>query len=128
MNIFKKRRCANPFTSFVVGLCAITLAVGLTTTTTAVAASNLIEQAKSQCIVGEQADGYLGVVSGASASSEVRREVRDINQRRKSYYADIARRNGVSVEVTAVLTAEKLISQARSGHCVRDQSGNWIKK
>ncbi len=127
MDIFKKRRCANPFTSFVVGLCAITLAAGLTATT-AVAASDLIEQAKSQCIVGEQADGYLGVVSGASASSEVRREVRDINQRRKSYYADIARRNGVSVEVTAVLTAEKLISQARSGHCVRDQSGTWIKK
>ncbi|NOX83468.1 MAG: YdbL family protein, partial [Alphaproteobacteria bacterium] len=116
-----------PFTSFVVGLLAITLAAGLTATT-AVAASDLIEQAKSQCIVGEQADGYLGVVSGASASSELRREVRDINQRRKAYYADIARRNGVSVEVTAVLTAEKLINQARSGHCVRDQRGNWIEK
>jgi uncharacterized protein len=126
MSIFIKRRSAIPFTSFVVGLFAIMFAAGLTTTT-AVAASDLIEQAKSQCIVGEQTDGYLGVVSGASASSEIRREVRDINQRRKSYYADIARRNGVSVEVTAVLTAEKLIGQARSGQCVRNQSGNWVE-
>jgi uncharacterized protein len=126
MNIFKKRRCANPFTSFVVGLLAITLTAGLTATSV-MAASSMVEQAKSQCIVGEQADGYLGVVKGARASAELRRELRDINQRRKAYYADIARRNGVSVEVTAVLTAEKLINQARSGHCVRDQRGNWVE-
>ncbi|NOX81511.1 MAG: YdbL family protein, partial [Alphaproteobacteria bacterium] len=88
MNIFKKRRCANPFTSFVVGLFAITLAAGLTATS-AMAASSMVEQAKSQCIVGEQADGYLGVVKGASANAALRRELRDINQRRKAYYADI---------------------------------------
>lgn len=126
MNIFKKRQSANPFTSFVVGIIAVTFAAGLTATA-ATAASDMVEQAKSQCIVGEQADGYLGVVKGASANAEMRRELRDINQRRKAYYADIARRNGVSVEVTAVLTAEKLIGQARSGHCVRDQSGNWVE-
>ncbi len=93
------------------------------------AASATIERAKDQCIVGEQADGYLGVVSGASASDAVRREVRDVNQQRKSYYADIARRNGVSVDVTARLAAEKLIASdlRRSGRCVRDSSGSWKK-
>ena len=39
------------------------------------AASATIEQAKNECIVGEQADGYLGVVSGASASAGLLREV-----------------------------------------------------
>lgn len=93
------------------------------------AASAIIEQAKDQCIVGEQADGYLGVVAGANASDAVRREVRDVNQQRKTYYADIARRNGVSVDVTARLTAEKLISadSRRNGRCVQDSSGRWTK-
>ena len=91
----------------------------------AVAASAIIEQAKDQCIVGEQADGYLGFVPGGNASAELRREVRDVNQQRKSIYADLARRNGVSIEVTAALTAEKLLSQAQRGECIRDAQGNW---
>jgi len=93
----------------------------------AYAASAMIERAKDQCVVGEQTDGYLGVVSGAEASDELRREMRDINQRRKAYYADIARRNGVTIRVTAALTAEKLINQASRGECYRDQGGRWVE-
>lgn len=93
----------------------------------ALAASPIVERAKDQCIVGEQADGYLGFVPGKDADDALRREVRDINQQRKAYYADLARRNGVSIEVTATLTAQKLINQARSGQCVRDQNGDWIE-
>jgi len=103
------------------------LAGGVLTPVAATAASAIIEQAKSECVIGEQANGYLGVVSGERASDAVRREMRSINQQRKAYYAEIARRNGVSTDVTATLTAEKLINQARSGHCVRDQRGRWIE-
>ena len=91
------------------------------------AASAAIEKAKSQCVVGEQSDGYLGIVAGAAANDALRREVRDNNQQRKAYYAEIARRNGVSVDVTASLTAEKLIRQARPGQCVRKQNGEWVR-
>ncbi|MEO1252951.1 MAG: YdbL family protein [Pseudomonadota bacterium] len=91
------------------------------------AASPLVENAKDQCIVGEQADGYLGIVDGAAADAALRREVRDINQQRKAAYTDIAARNGVSINVTAALTAEKLINDARPGECVRDASGAWIQ-
>ncbi|WP_425407963.1 YdbL family protein [Hyphococcus sp.] len=89
------------------------------------AASAAVERAKDQCVVGEQADGYIGVVSGKSADNALRREIADINQQRKSVYADLARRNGVTIEVTAALTAEKLMNQATSGQCIRDQSGTW---
>lgn len=103
------------------------LALALIVTTPVTAASAIVEQAKAECIVGEQADGYLGYVPGATISSALRREVRDINQQRKSAYANLARKNGVSVEVTAALTAEKLIRQARSGQCVRNQNGRWVE-
>ncbi len=94
----------------------------------AIAASALVENAKNNCVIGEQADGYIGVVSGANAGADLRREIRDINQQRKAVYADIARRNGVTVEVAAALTAEKLMNQATRGQCIRDTSGAWIKR
>ena len=94
----------------------------------AVAASALVENAKDQCIVGEQADGYLGVVDGASASAELQREIRDINQQRKTVYSNLAKRNGVTIEVAAAVTAEKLMNQATSGQCIRLSSGDWVKR
>lgn len=103
-------------------------AAGVMASTAVVAANPLVENAKDNCIVGEQADGYLGVVAGAQADEAVRREIRDINQQRKAVYADLARRNGVTIEVAAALTAEKLINQAEPGECVRDGSGNWIRR
>ncbi len=110
-------------------LAAAVLAAGLATAAApALAASALVENAKNNCVIGEQADGYLGVVSGADASEALRREVRDINQQRKAAYAQLARRNGVTVEVTAALTAEKLMNQATSGQCVRLDSGEWVKR
>lgn len=93
----------------------------------AAAANPVIDGAKNQCVIGEQADGYLGVVSGESPSDAVRREMRDVNQQRKSAYAGLAERNGVSIEVAAALTAEKLIARARPGQCVRNQQGAWVK-
>ena len=93
------------------------------------AASAVIEQAKANCVVGEQNDGYLGFVSGSGgASAELQREVRATNQQRKAAYARLAAQNGVTIEVTAKLTAEKLINGASSGHCVQDASGRWIER
>lgn len=94
----------------------------------AVAASAIVERAKDDCIVGEQVDGYLGYVDRSKASPELVREVRAINQQRKAYYAQIAERNGVTVEVTAKLAGEKLVNQAPSGECVRDSTGRWKRK
>ena len=91
------------------------------------AASAIIENAKSNCIVGEQADGYLGFVPGKTASRELRQEVRDANQQRKAVYADIAARTSVTVDVAATRTAARLINEAKSGQCVRDASGTWLQ-
>ena len=43
----------------------------------AFAAPAAIEAAKAQCIVGEQTDGYLGIIDSAKADEALRREVRD---------------------------------------------------
>ncbi|HXI86892.1 MAG TPA: YdbL family protein [Parvularculaceae bacterium] len=94
----------------------------------ALAASPAIEKAKSECIVGEQTDGYLGVKEPAKASTDLKREVDSVNLQRKAAYAQLAEKNGVSIEDTAALFAEKLINNAPAGQCYRDQDGNWQQK
>jgi uncharacterized protein YdbL (DUF1318 family) len=86
-----------------------------------------IDDAKDSCQIGERIDGYLGVVDGASPPEAALRRMREINQARANAYADLARRNGVTVEVTAKVAAEKLINKAPSGHCVQNESGEWVR-
>jgi hypothetical protein len=92
------------------------------------AASAAIEAAKAQCIVGEQADGYLGIIDPGATSAALEREVRSTNQQRKALYADFAASRGITIEVAAALFAEKQLNQAGSGECIRDQSGTWLRK
>jgi len=96
--------------------------------TAADAASAAIEAAKDNCIVGEQSDGYLGIVDDAAASEGIRREVRSINQQRKSAFASLAAKNGVTIEDTAALTGKKLVENAGSGECVQLPDGSWAKQ
>ena len=91
------------------------------------AASDAIDAAKAECIIGERNDGYLGVVDGKTASDALRREMASINQRRKAAYANLAADEGVSIETTAALTAESLINNAPSGECVQNANGDWVR-
>lgn len=103
-------------------------ALGMASLGTANAATAAIESAKTECVIGEQNDGYIGVVSGAEASQSLQREIKSINLQRKAAYANLAKRNGVTIDDAAMLTAERLINNAPAGHCVQDESGTWIEK
>jgi len=92
------------------------------------AASPEIEAAKAQCVVGEQSDGYLGIIDASKVDENLRRQVRANNQQRKAIYADFAAKNGLTVETAAAIFAEQQVNGAPSGQCVRDQNGVWLKK
>lgn len=109
--------------TFLMAVAAAALVAGA-----AEALSPAMEAAKASCVVGEQADGYLGVVDPAKASEDLRRELREVNQQRKQAYESLAAQNGVTTEVAAQVTAERLLNGAPSGQCIRDQNGQWIKK
>lgn len=94
----------------------------------AYALSPALESAKNSCVIGEQADGYLGIVDGAQASDDVRREVREVNLMRKEAYDKLAADNKVTAEAAAQVTAERILKAAPSGQCIRDQNGKWLKK
>lgn len=109
---------------------ATTLAatLALIAATTAYAGTATIEAAKAQCVIGEQTDGYLGVIEAGKADEALKREVRSINQQRKAAYAELAAKNGVTIEQAAQVTAERLLNGAPSGHCIQSPDGGWVKK
>ena len=84
-----------------------------------------LQTAKAQGYVGEQANGYLGIVK---KSSGVQALVNDINSRRKAHYEQIAQRNKTSLQVVETLAGKKAIDKTPRGQYVRAPSGNWIRK
>ena len=85
-----------------------------------------LAQAKAAGLVGEQLDGYLGVVR-PDAPSNVRALVSSINRQRRSEYERIAARNGVSAAEVARIAAQKLIQQAPPGQYVQTPAG-WQRR
>lgn len=84
-----------------------------------------LDEAKAKGLVGEKPSGYLGVVSGGG---DVQALVKDINQKRRQAYEDIARRNKTNVNDVEALAGEKAIQNTQPGHFVQSPSGQWTKK
>ena len=100
------------------------LVVLLTTSVFAYAAD--LQSAKSSGLVGEQLNGYLGIVD-ASAGSDVRALVKDINAKRKAKYESIASQNSTSLETVELLAGKKAVEKTQPGNYIQTATG-WKKK
>ena len=87
------------------------LSVGLFVSVAAFAAD--INTAKNQGLIGERADGYLGVVD-QSAASDVKALVREINGKRRTEYERIAKANDISRQEVESLGGKKTIAKTRA--------------
>jgi len=82
-----------------------------------------LDDAKAAGQLGERWDGYLGVVKPNGAAEAL---AADINQKRKAHYAQIAAKNGATVEATAAIAGAKLVESAPSGQYVMTSaSAGW---
>ena len=84
-----------------------------------------LDQAKTQGLVGEQPNGYLGVVK---ATPEAVQLVSEVNEKRRQAYERIARQNGITLEQVANLAGQKAIGKTAGGEYVKTPDGQWIKK
>lgn len=75
--------------------------------------------------VGEQPDGYLGVVSGGA---DVRALVNNINIQRKAAYTQKASASGATVEQLAFTSGCNLIAQTQPGEKYRTPGGDWATR
>jgi len=84
-----------------------------------------LHDAKSMGLIGEKADGYLGIVKSAP---DVPQLVQKINNARKQHYKEIAARNKISLDAVEKLAGKKAIEKTANGQFVQLPSGKWLKK
>ena len=78
--------------------------------------------------VGEQANGYLGIVGGG-ASPALRAQVNAINVRRRASYTDLAARRRVTIEeVGATMACELFATAVKPGQYYRLADGIWRQR
>ena len=101
----------------------LVLAAGLLLSLNAFAIS--LHDAKSQGLVGEQTNGYLGIVKTSPDASALAKQG---NAMRKAHYENIAKKNGISITEVAKMAAEKAMKATKKGLYIQTKSGKWIKK
>ena len=89
-------------------------------------AKGAVDQAKAQGVVGEQADGFLGLVGGGDPS--LRSAVAEINAGRAQAYREAAARTGVTAAAAGEATARQLEARLPSGQFFRTVDGRWERR
>ena len=87
-------------------------------------AMSALGQAKTQGLVGEQANGYLGVVSNSGDAANI---VKLINDARRAEYAKLAQQNNIAVADVEAIAGKKALERTCAGNDIL-LDGNWIKK
>ena len=113
---------------FVVGAAVAAIAVAGASMAQTNAQKSLIDEAKVEGVVGEQADGYLGFRSGTSDSA-LQEAVRVTNEARRRAYASRAEETGVATDVAAARMFEALLRpRLASGEWYRNAQGQWVQR
>ncbi len=86
-----------------------------------------LDSRKESGQVGEQLDGYIGIVT-PTPSAELEAMVAELNKKRRERYTDIAKTREVDVSQVASLAGKKLVERTPSGQYVKDGSGKWRKR
>ncbi len=114
---------------FVLGaaVAALGVAAGAVTAQTS-EQRELIVAAKTQGLVGEQADGYLGIRTPPVAPA-LQAAVSDTNDARRRVYAESAQAVGTTTEVAAARMFEsQLLPRITSGQWYRNAAGQWVQR
>ena len=86
-----------------------------------------LDQAKTQGLVGEQLNGYIGIVT-SSPSASLRNMVNDINQQRRALYQRSAQEASVTLEVFEARAGQRLQERAKPGEFIQDNNGQWRRQ
>lgn len=85
-----------------------------------------VDAAKASGTVGEQGDGYLGIVSGGDPG--LRAAVAEINAGRTKVYAEAGAKAGTSAEAAGQAAAKTLIDRLAAGQYYKPLGGAWTRK
>ncbi len=86
-----------------------------------------LKTAKDQGLIGEQNNGYLGVVKN-EAPADVKALVASVNGQRKAQFSQIAAKNGISETEAAKIFAREAAARTSPGNYIQNPAGAWVKK
>jgi len=87
-----------------------------------------VDSAKSAGVVGEQADGFLGFVTGA-ADPAIKAAVAETNAGRAEIYSQAAAKNGVTPAAAGAAAFESVVkAKLRPGDYYKPAGGGWVRK
>ncbi len=79
---------------------------------------------KSQELIGEKPNGYLGVVTNQNEAPQL---VQLINDARKTQYHKLANTNNIAIQDIETLAGKKALEKTQVGHYI-EINGRWVKK
>jgi uncharacterized protein YdbL (DUF1318 family) len=91
------------------------------------AAKATVDAAKAAGQVGEQADGFLGLVSG-DAPPPIRAAVAEINAGRAEAFKEAGAKAGTPADAAGAATAKLLFERIPAGQFYKTADGRWLKK
>ena len=109
-------------------LIAAALGIALVAGTSAYAMqADAAGQLRASGLVGEQADGYLGLV--AAAPGDVRAQMEQVNIQRRAFYTQLATQRGATIgEVAAATACQLFASRVGPGQYYRLEDGVWRRR
>lgn len=87
-------------------------------------AMSALGAAKASGQLGEQPNGYLGVVKPGGQAEEI---ARLINQARRAEYQKVAKDNGIALSDVEAIAGKKAIDRTPQGQFIQ-LNGQWLKK
>ncbi len=87
-------------------------------------ASAALGQAKAAGQIGEQPNGYLGVVKPGGQATEI---ARLINEARRVEYQQVAKKNTIPLGDVEALAGKKTIDKTPAGQFIQS-GGQWVRK
>jgi uncharacterized protein YdbL (DUF1318 family) len=108
------------FTALPIFLLIMSLGISL-------ALAGALDQPKADGMIGEQANGYLGLVR-QDVPPDIKALVRDVNAKRKARYQSIAQKQSVPLSEVEKVGGTTAIDRTMRGNYIKDNSGRWRKK
>jgi hypothetical protein len=87
-------------------------------------AMSALGDAKASGQLGEQPNGYLGVVKAGGQADEI---ASLINQARRTEYQKVAKDNGISLSDVEAIAGKKAIERTPKGQFIQ-LNGQWLQK
>ena len=106
----------NVFLALLVSMMAVSIAV-----------ASALTQPKANGLIGEQANGYIGLVK-KDVPADIKKLVDETNAKRKAGYQKIARKQGTTLSEVEKVGGNTAFQKTLTGNYYRDAGGAWRKK